>query len=70
MHIIFNEKSIISGYENGNKYFIRMSLSHDDKYLACGSSDRVCSCSDQDCGKYSFDKYGFNCNNFGDICFV
>ncbi len=38
----YNEKSLrsFSGFENGCKFFIRMSLSCDDKYLACGSSDQ------------------------------
>ena len=27
------------GYKNDNKFYIRASLSYDDKYLACGSSD-------------------------------
>jgi denticleless len=37
----YSDKPVTSygGYENGCKYFIRMSLSCDDKYLACGSSD-------------------------------
>ena len=48
----YNEKPLRSftGFENGNKYFIKMSLSFDDKYLACGSSDKACACADQDCG--------------------
>lgn len=38
----YSEKPLATygGYENGCKYFIRMSLSCDDKYLACGSSDQ------------------------------
>ena len=40
----YNEKvaRTFKGYENGSKskFFIRMSLSHDDKYLSCGSSDQ------------------------------
>ncbi len=37
----YSEKPLAaySGYENGCKFFIKMSLSCDDKYLACGSSD-------------------------------
>lgn len=37
----YNEKVLnaFSGYENGSKFFIRMSLSCDDRYLASGSSD-------------------------------
>lgn len=41
----YEEKSVRSfrGYENGDnsKFFIRMSLSFDDQYLACGSSDQL-----------------------------
>ena len=38
----YSEKVVRSfrGYENGCKFFIRMSLSYDDKYLSCGSSDQ------------------------------
>ena len=40
----YNEKAVRSfkGYENGgnSKFFIRMSLSYDDNYLAFGSSDQ------------------------------
>ena len=38
----YDEKAqrAFSGYDNGSKFFIRMSLSHDDQFLACGSSDQ------------------------------